>query len=361
MRFNKRKTIILSGRDVGDIVQHHGIHEVMDTLITRMSVAFETFDPESTIIPARSGFSYNSPEAGLVEWMPLHGKGGKVMIKVVGYHPNNPDKYNLPTILSTLSAYDTATGHLLGLMDGVLLTALRTGAASAIASVLLADPDSKVLGLIGCGAQSVTQLHALSRRFEFETVLIYDVDKDATSSFKDRCSALELDLEIIPSAIAEMVNSVDILCTATSVDVGKGPLFSDLDTKPSLHINAVGADFPGKVELPLKLLEDSFVCPDFREQAVMEGECQQLAPAKIGPGLAEVVQHREAYTPIQKQLSVFDSTGWALEDQVVMELFLEYARGLGLGQEVEIEFMPEDAKNPYHFIDVLSAVSGKGI
>ena len=354
MRFSKRKTTILSGSDVQEIVQHHGIHEVMDTLIARLSTAFEAFDTGNIIIPTRSGFSYDAPESGLVEWMPLHAKSDKVIIKVVGYHPGNPDKYNLPTILSTLSAYNTATGHLYGLIDGVLLTALRTGAASAIASVLLADPDSKVLGLIGCGAQSVTQLHALSRKFDFDSVLIYDVDNAAMSSFKDRCLALELEVDIIPSAIGEIVSVADILCTATSVDVGKGPLFSGLKTKPSLHINAVGADFPGKVELPLGLLENSFVCPDFREQAVIEGECQQLDPAKIGPDLVEVVQNHQIYAHVQKGLSVFDSTGWALEDKVIMELFLEYASGLGLGKEVEIEFMPDDAKNPYHFIGSLS-------
>ena len=350
MIFNKQKTIVLTGKDVCDIVQHYGIHDVMDTLITRTMAAFSTFDPEITVIPARSGFSYDNPASGLVEWMPLHGHGGKVVIKVVGYHPNNPDKYNLPTILSTISAYDTATGHLLGLMDGVLLTALRTGAASAVASLLLADPDSRILGLIGCGAQAVTQLHALSRRFNFEKVLIYDTDDGAMSSFPERCMALDLDMVMVPSSIAEIVAAADILCTATSVDVGKGPLFADLPVKPSLHVNAVGADFPGKVELPIGLLAQSFVCPDFREQAVIEGECQQLAPDQIGPGLVEVVQNPTAFQHIQRQQSVFDSTGWALEDQVVMELFLEYASALGMGKEMEIEAMPDDAKNPYYFM-----------
>ncbi len=340
-------------------MQHHGIDAVMEALISRMWTAFNIYDPLNTIIPKRSGFNYKNPESGLVEWMPLHGKGEKVIIKVVGYHPNNPDKYNLPTILSTLSAYDTATGHLLGLMDGVLLTALRTGAASAIASTLLAKPDSTTLGLIGCGAQSVTQLHALSCKFDFDRVLIYDVDNAALSSFEDRCAALQLNVEVVPASIEEIVAAADILCTATSVEAGKGPLFSGLRTKSWLHVNAVGADFPGKVELPLNLLENSFVCPDFREQAIVEGECQQLDHSKIGPDLVEVVQNLEAYAHAQNQCTVFDSTGWALEDQVVMELFLEYASSLGLGQEIEVEFMPEDAKSPYHFINTMGMVERK--
>ena len=95
--------------------------------------------------------------------MPIYKKGAEVVIKVVGYHPKNPKNFNLPTILSSISSYDTKTGHLMGIADGVLLTALRTGAASAVASELLAKPESTTLGLIGCGAQSITQLHALSR------------------------------------------------------------------------------------------------------------------------------------------------------------------------------------------------------
>ena len=80
-------------------------------------------------IPARSGFNYNVPQLGLIEWMPLYQVGSKVTIKIVGYHPKNPKIFGLPTILSSISQYDTITGHLLGLADGVLLTALRTGAA----------------------------------------------------------------------------------------------------------------------------------------------------------------------------------------------------------------------------------------
>jgi L-lysine cyclodeaminase len=336
--------------DMGHIVHHVGLNELMDVLISRLTAAVQAFDPEQTSIPVRSGFHYEQPHTGLVEWMPLLNRGDQVMIKVVGYHPANPQAYGLPTIVSTISTYDTTTGHLSGLMDGVLLTALRTGATSALASKFLAHPESAALGLIGCGAQAVTQLHALSRIFRLEKVLIHDTDPRALLSFADRCAALDLAVDFIPAPIQDILVDSDILCTATSVAVGAGPLFSHLDTNPRLHINAVGSDFPGKVELPRDLLEMSLVCPDFRAQAVVEGECQQLKPENIGPDIIEVVQNPEKYAYAQHQRSVFDSTGWALEDLVAMELFLEYATELGLGQEIEIEKMQEDAKNPYHFL-----------
>ena len=122
-----------------------------------------------------------------------------------------------------------------------------------------------------------------------------------------------------------------------------------------MHINAIGSDFPGKTELPIDLLKECFVCPDFRAQAIVEGECQQLQPKNIGPDIVEVVRNPGQYDHVRKGRSVFDSTGWALEDNVAMELFLEYATKLGLGQFIEIENLPEVANNPYHFVSEVAA------
>ena len=146
-------TLVLTSSDVQEIVRQRGLDAIMHTLIERLDAAMQGFNPEQTSIPVRSGFNYMEPQMGLIEWMPLYEKGENVVMKVVGYHPHNPLQYNVPTIVSTISSYDTATGHLQGIMDGVLLTALRTGAASAVASKYLAHPQSGTLGLIGCGAQ----------------------------------------------------------------------------------------------------------------------------------------------------------------------------------------------------------------
>ncbi len=351
MDSKKNKTLIISSNDIHSILRHFGIDHVMDNMILRLVKAMENYRPELISIPVRSGFSYLKPERGLIEWMPLYSHGKQVVIKVVGYHPSNPLKFNLPTILSTVSAYDTFTGHLLSVMDGVLLTALRTGAASAVASRFLAHPASTVLGLIGCGAQSVTQLHAISRIFKLEKVLIYDIDASAMLSFKERCDHIDLgEAEIIPISIGHLVEESDIVCTCTSVEVGQGPLFSNLNTKQHLHINAVGSDFPGKIEVPLDFLNRSFVCPDFLDQALVEGECQQLQAHNIGPSLHTVAKNPLEYSHIQYERSVFDSTGWALEDWVAMEMMHEYADELGLGTEIDLENTPEDVKSPYHFM-----------
>jgi ornithine cyclodeaminase/alanine dehydrogenase-like protein (mu-crystallin family) len=350
---DKDSSLILTAKDVEKIIRQYGLNELMDELISRLNSAILNYNSEKTIIPVRSGFQYNRPQNGLIEWMPLLNKEDKVMMKVVGYHPGNPIMGGLPTILSTISAFDTASGHLIGTVDGVLLTALRTGAASALASKYLADPASKTLGLIGCGTQAVTQLHAISRIFKLEEVLVYDISTDAMFSFKERTSMLKLEAEIIPSQVNELVANSDILVTSTTIEVGEGPLFGDIETKPHLHVNAVGSDFPGKFELPIELLKKSFVCPDFPEQAKLEGECQRLKPEYIGSGWVDVLQNAQDYQHLNSLRTVFDSTGWPLEDLAVMELFLEYGQEMNLGQRIAIEHLSQDVKNPYHFLNKL--------
>ena len=303
------ETLILSVNDIQTIVQKVGIDNLMDETIASLLEAFQQFDRNQTIVTPRDGFNYQDPHTGLIEWMPVLQHKDRVVIKVVGYHPHNPNNRQLPTVLSTVSAYDTVSGHLIGLMDATFLTALRTGAASALASQIMAIPDSKTLGIIGCGAQAVTQLHALSRIFDFERVLVYDIDPTVSYILSARVACLKLKgLKIQVTPLQELVASADILCTATSVEIGGGSVFEDGQLKSWLHVNAIGSDFPGKIELPRSLLKRSFVCPDFHAQAMKEGECQQLDPQDIQPELYQLIQNKEQYLDIKEKITIFDST-----------------------------------------------------
>lgn len=345
------QTTIMSARDIDRVVAKVGLDAFMDELIQRLTATFECYDDAECITPTRHGFHYNDERhMGLVEWMPAMQAGERVTIKMVGYHPHNPERWQLPTILSTVSVFDVESGHLMGLADATFLTALRTGAASAIASRALARSNSRVLGLIGAGAQACTQLHALSRLFDLEEVLVYDTDPATTASFAQRIAHLGLKLKIRPATLADVAAGADILCTATSVDPGLGPVFEDQALNPWLHINAVGADFPGKVEVPLSVLQRAFVCPDFLDQAMKEGECQQLEREDIPAVLVDVIKNPGRYAQHKEGLTVFDSTGWALEDQVAMGLLLDYARELKLGQRLALEAISPDPKNPYGFL-----------
>ena len=347
-------TLLLTADDIQRVIRHVGLDAFMDQLIDRLTAAFVDYTPDATEIPIRQGFAYTRPTTGLVEWMPCMERGDAVTLKMVGYHPANGKRHALPTILSTISRYDTHTGHLECVMDGTLLTALRTGAASAIASRVMAPQDASTVGLIGAGAQAVTQLHALMRLFPVERVVIYDVDSAAEASFPDRIAAFAPDLSVETAGPDAVARTADILCTATSVDLGAGPVFADTDFKPHLHINAVGSDFPGKTEVPHSVLQRSFVCPDSRVQAIREGECQQLNEDAVGPELYHLLQ---AASPNRRNsLTVFDSTGCALEDHAAMDFIAGHAEALGLGTRMPIEMMPEDARSPYQFATHSAAV-----
>jgi len=322
----------------------------MRSMIAALEQAFIEYDEQATVIPPRAGFSYEEPYSGLIEWMPALKRNGSVTLKMVGYHPHNPHQHELPTIVSSIGVYDVSTGILNGMMDGTFLTALRTGAVSAIASRYLARQDSQIVALVGAGAQAVTQLHALATIFDIRQVTVYDVDASVSESFARRVAFLGIPITVMSQTqLPHLVATADILCTATSTSVGSPPVIPDVPTKEWLHINAVGSDFPGKTEIPYAMLRRAFVVPDFPEQARHEGECQQLAPDEIGPALHVLMKSAREYADRCDQLTVFDSTGWALADAVAAQLLLDLARKHSVGRAVNLQHVPVDPHNPYDF------------
>ena len=208
--------------------------------------------------------------------------------------------------------------------------------------------------MIGCGAQAITQLHALGRCFSLERVLLFDPDRSTAAGLPERMARVgldRLDYEIVDTA-QQAATAADILCTCTLVEPGQGPVFQDADLQPWAHINAVGSDLRGKTELPLSLLERSFVCADFIEQCLEEGDCQQLREDQISASLPELVEEPSRGHAAREGLTVFDSTGWSLADHVTAGIVILEAQRLGLGSQIAIEAASfHDPKNPYEFLD----------
>jgi L-lysine cyclodeaminase len=346
------ETLLLDAADVKKVVTQVGRDTLMDELIARIAAAIAAYNPDVAQVPPRDGVHYDTPDRGLLEWMPAHFGAQGTMVKLVGYHPSNPEQRGLPTVISTICFFDAHSGRLRALVDGTFLTALRTGAASAVASRVLAKQDSRKLGVIGCGAQAVTQIHALSRLFAFDEIIAYDRRPEVALTLAARVGFLELPVRIVGrESLARLVGSSDILCTCTSTPPGEGPVFEDVPHQPHLHINAVGSDFHGKFEVPVDLLRRSLVCPDFREQAVYEGECQQLTADEIGPDLRMLIRNAAQYESSRSSPTVFDSTGWALEDHVATLMMFDYARELGVGRNVALECLSPDPMDPYSLLE----------
>jgi ornithine cyclodeaminase/alanine dehydrogenase-like protein (mu-crystallin family) len=341
-------TRVLGAEQVAAIVRHRGRDAVMDELIERLQHALSTFDGHTVQSPRRRGFHYEEPSLGLLEWMPVMDTGRVISVKTVGYHPTNPARQRLPSIVATTSLYDPCTGRLTALVEATLLTALRTGAASAIATDILARPDPVVVGVVGCGAQAVAQLHAISRVRAVETVLATDTDPGVAASFARRTGFLDRPVKIVdPVDRHRLLAEADVLCTCTSVAPGEGPVVDDGPHRPWLHVNAIGADFPGKVELPLPLVERSLLCPDLLSQCRSEGEAQRVGPERLGPDLATLVQQRTRYEAWRNHLTVFDSTGWALEDLVVAEMMVDHAADLGIHAGIDLHAPVVDPHDPF--------------
>lgn len=344
-------TRVLTHRCLANIVDQIGLDTLLDDLIARLESAFGNHDADVMQTVDRTGFRYTKPDLGLIEWMPAMEAGRLVSIKTVGYHPTNPVERGAPSVLATTSLHDTIDGRLLALCEATFLTAIRTGAASALASDVLAIEGASTLGLIGCGAQAVTQTHAISRVRPIDRVISFDADATVAATLADRLARAGLDVSVdLVDTSAEAIEQADIVCTATSVDPGAGPVLHDGKHQPWLHINAVGADLPGKLEIDAGLLTRATVVPDVVEQCLLEGECQQLDRSQIGPELPEVVGRRERYESLRPTLTVFDSTGWALEDLIVAELMLDHAERLGEGFVLDLQPAPSDPYDPYEFL-----------
>jgi ornithine cyclodeaminase/alanine dehydrogenase-like protein (mu-crystallin family) len=343
-----RVTRVVDASAVNAIVTTTGLDRLYDLAIDRLNAMLVEYTRGTVDLKERDGFVLSAPHDGLLEWMPAIRRGSTVSVKMVGYNPHNPLTYRLPTILSTLYVFDAATGHLRSVIDGTFATALRTGAASAIASRILARPGARTVGLIGCGAQAVTQLHALSRVFDVNEVLVSDLDATSEKTFARR-SRFPADRVRVASP-AEVERHADIICTATSVAPGAGPVLSGDNLRPGVHINSVGSDMPGKCELPRSLLRQAVVCPDHPAQAAREGECQQLDPEEIGPSLFDLVQSPALADPLREVLTVYDSTGLALQDLAMAELFEDLAVAYEVGHELVIETNAGDPQDPYAFL-----------
>ena len=345
-------TRVMTQKCIAEIVRHVGLEALLDELMERLRFACRTHDPEVIDTVVRDGFRYTKPDLGLLEWMPAMEIGRRASVKMVGYHPSNPVERGAPSILATTVLHDTIDGRLLALCESSFLTAIRTGAASALVTDVLAIEDAETLGVIGCGSQAVTQIHAISRVRPIRRVRAFDADETVSATLADRLArtGLGATVEVVDDAVHAVID-VDVLCTATSVEPGEGPVVPPSGHHPWLHVNAVGADHPGKLELPVELLRVAFVVPDVRDQCLAEGESQQIDPTSLGPELPDLVRHHERHAARRLELTVFDSTGWALEDLIAAEMMLDHAERLNKGFVLELQPSPRDPYDPYEFLD----------
>jgi len=238
-------------------------------------------------------------------------------VKLNSNFPDNPQRHGLPTIQGVLALFDGADGRLLALMASGALTAIRTGAATAVAARHLARPEAAVATIVGCGVQAPWQLRALAAVLPLRTVHAVDLDTARAETFA-RTMSSELGLEATSSrALAEAVAASDVLIACTTA---RSPVILDTHVRPGTFVAAVGADNEHKQEVEPALLGRATVVADASAQAATGGELHWAIAAgllrleDVHAELADVVAGRRPGRRTADEITLFDSTGVALED-----------------------------------------------
>ena len=215
---------------------------------------------------------------GIALFMPAYIGGMDALgMKVVTVYPENPSRHGLPTILATVLLNDPRTGQLIALMDGAFLTAMRTGAASGVATKYLARPNAQVVGIFGAGIQAQTQLRATCAVRPIIEARIYDPMSELVGKFcRDMSAALGINVRAAATA-REAVEGCDIIVTAST---SKTPVFDGQWVAPGTHINGIGSHSLDARELDSLTVQRSKVIVDLRSAAL--AEAGDLVTPKIG-------------------------------------------------------------------------------
>ena len=252
---------------------------------------------------------------GVIELMPAS-DGRLYAFKYVNGHPKNTAA-GLLTVTAFGVLADVDTGYPLLLAELTFTTALRTAATSALAARWMARPDSTTMALIGNGAQSEFQTLAFHRMLGIREVRLFDVDPHATTKVERNLAALRLPgLRVVRCAsAAEAVRGADIVTTATADKCNAVILTPDM-IEPGMHLNAVGGDCPGKTELHPDILRrpDVRIVVEFEPQSRVEGEIQQLDANTPVLEFASIVSGQVPGRTHAREVTLFDSVGFALED-----------------------------------------------
>lgn len=328
------KTLILTRRDVAGLLDPGDAVDAVERAFA-LHGSGATRMPPKVYLPLPE---FDGDFRAMPAFIPRLEVGGDVRpaagVKWINAHPRNLERHGLPAVVGVFILSDPETAHPLAIMDATLMTSLRTGAAAAVATKHLARPAAETLGVIGCGAQarSVLRCHAEIR--PWKDVRLHDVRTDVAQAMAEELS--ELPCRIVDLAEAA---AADVVCTITPT---RRPVVRAADVRSGAHINALGADAPGKQELEAEILCRARIFLDDAEQARESGEVNvplhdgRLPPEAIVGTLGEVVAGKVAGRTHDAEITIFDSTGLAVQDLAVAALVYARARAQRIGQAVAL-------------------------
>ncbi|UCG62990.1 MAG: ornithine cyclodeaminase family protein [Candidatus Zixiibacteriota bacterium] len=311
----------------------------MNDCIDVTEKAFAEMANGTAVLPLRTNIT---PPDGLSLYMPAYLKElGALACKIVTVYKNNPAKYNLPVIVGKVLLQDPNTGDVVCIMDGGYLTAVRTGAASGVATKYLArEGDGQVAGIFGAGVQATCQLWAMTCVRNISKALVYDLSDDAVEGFISKMSD-KLGMEIVKADSPDTIlQQADIICAATS---SATPIFDGTKVREGTHINSIGSHTPGARELDTAIITRSTLIADSYEACLNEAG-DIMIPIKEGAidkshmkaELGEIVTGKKPARNSDAEITIFKSNGLAIQDAATAKLVYDRAVEVGVGNSVEL-------------------------
>jgi ornithine cyclodeaminase len=285
-------------------------------------------------------------EVGVIELMPTS-DGEMYGFKYVNGHPKNT-REGLQTVTAFGLLADVHTGYPVLLTEMTILTALRTGAMSALAAKYLAPKGAKTMAMIGNGAQSEFQCMAFKAICGIDTVRLYDIDPAATAKCARNLAGSGLKVVSCASG-QEAMEGAQIITTCTA-DKQNATILTDNMVGAGVHINAIGGDCPGKTELHADILRRSDIFVEYPPQTRIEGEIQQLDDDHPVIELWQVMTGEKPGRTGDRQLTLFDSVGFAIEDFSALRYVHSRIKGTPFYIELDMLADPDDPRDLFGMV-----------
>ncbi len=324
------------------LVHHIGIENVLIDLAEEIESDFkrwELFDKTPRVA--------SHSDVGVIELMPTS-DGEMYGFKYVNGHPKNT-KEGLQTVTAFGLLADVNSGYPKLLSEMTVLTALRTAATSAMVAKQLAPKGSKTMAMIGNGAQSEFQCLAFKAICGIDTVRLYDIDPAATEKCARNLQGTGL--TVVPCKTGEeSMEGAQIITTCTA-DKQYATILTDNMIGEGVHINAIGGDCPGKTELHRDILLRSKIFVEYPEQTWVEGEIQQLEKDHPITEMWQVITGQAPGRTDAKQITLFDSVGFAIEDFSALRYISKAIEGTEFFTQLDMLADPDDPRDLFGMLE----------
>ena len=310
----------------------------IEELIAALEQAHIQYSTDNAVMPVRLVVPLPQID-GRITSMPGYLNEDKALgMKVVTYFQSNP-KRNLPAILATIMLFSAETGKMIAAMDGSYITAIRTACASAMATKILANAQTPVLGILGAGVQARAHIQALTRVRKLEKIKLYSPSGASAAAVKREMAQVPVRMEVAENPEAA-VRDADLVVTVTT---SREPILKTDWLKPGVHINAVGSHRPDMREIDGATLARAKVVVDSRE-AIM-AECGDILLAlkegsiskeSIHGEIGEVLTGTKAGREHTDEVTLYKSVGIAIQDVATANLVYHKALKQEVGTTVEI-------------------------